>query len=374
MKKKIVFIIESLSGGGAEKVLTVLLKYINKEKFDITVCSVVDTGVYVNEIKKIVNYKSIISGNQNTLWYKLKYKLVYSWLPLSLVYKLFVPKNNDIEIAYVEGFATKLLSFSSNNSTKKIAWVHTDLINNHWIELLYKNKKEEKECYDRIDYVVGVSNVVSRSVITLYEHKNVSTLYNVVDSDNIVEQAFEKINMPLSSSKVRLISVGRFVPQKGFERLIRIIKSLKDKGYLVELFLLGDGPLRNKYETLISEFSLKNEIFLIGFQKNPYPYFKSSDIFVCSSIVEGLSTVVSEAIILGLPIVTTNCSGMEELLKERTCGIITENSEVDLLNGIESLLKDTELLKKYKDAVLERRGDFSICNSVTKIEEYLLGL
>lgn len=371
MKKKVLFLVESLSAGGAEKILTVILKYLDKSSYDVTVCSIVDIGIYVDVVKQYVNYTSIISGDDNSIWYKLKYKMVYHWLPLSLVYRLFVPQKNDIEIAFVEGFATKLLSYSSNEKSRKIAWVHTDLINNHWIESIYDNKEKEKKSYLKFDKVAGVSNIVTQSIVKLYNHKNALTVYNVIDSESILNLSNEKIDIDINHSKIRLITIGRFVPEKAFDRLINIMYCLKKKINNVELYILGDGILRNMYEELIVKFALENDIYLIGFKENPYPYLKYADIFVCSSVVEGYSTAVTEALILGLPVVTTRCSGMDELLKDGKCGMITDNDEEALLKGIELVLSNKDLLKRYKLEVEHRKYDFSTKLLMEKVEHFI---
>lgn len=120
----LLFLIESLSGGGAEKVLTTLLQHLDSNKFDVTLCCIVDCGKYVNDVKPYVHYTSILPNLEQIkgirkLIYQLKYKLIYSWLPLRLVYKWFVPHHADVEIAFVEGFATKLLAHSTNKQPKK---------------------------------------------------------------------------------------------------------------------------------------------------------------------------------------------------------------------------------------------------------------
>ena len=150
MKKRILFVIESLDGGGAEKVLVTLLKHINKKRFDVTLCPIVDIGKYVDDVKPYVHYKPVIQNPTEVsligkLRYALKYKLVYKLLPMWLVYKLFIPKCHDVEIAFCEGFVTKLLARSTNKKAKRIAWVHTDLQFNPWpqIQSVYKNIQEE---------------------------------------------------------------------------------------------------------------------------------------------------------------------------------------------------------------------------------------
>lgn len=371
--KRILFLIESLSGGGAEKVLSVLLKHIDKTKFDITLCTIVDTGIYVEEVKRYVKYTSILGNPKKKsfigkILYKILYLLIYNILPAKLTYTLFIPKNKDIEVAFIEGFCTKLLSHSTNKRAKKIAWVHIDLQKFPWIKDIYKNFEQEKTSYSKYDKIVGVSNTVVSSVKKRYGVNNVITLYNPIENFNIIQKSNESITLPPKVQAVRMVTVGRFVPQKAYDRLLRVIKRLYEGGYSIELWILGDGEQRPILEEYINTHSLNKIITLWGFQKNPYPYLKHSDIFVCSSISEGYSTAVTEALILELPVITTACSGMDELLLNGKCGLITENSENGLYEGIKHVLDNTNLLASYKQNILKHQERFLLSNQMTQIE------
>lgn len=372
-KQKLLFLIESLSGGGAEKVLSVLLKHIDKTKFDITLCTIVDTGIYVEEVKKYVKYTFILGNPQKKsyigkLLYKILYLLIYNILPARLTYTLFIPKDNDIEVAFIEGFCTKLLSHSTNKKAKKIAWVHIDLQKFPWIKNIYKNFEQEKASYSKYDQIVGVSNTVVSSVKKRYGLNNVITLYNPIENFDIIQKSNEPITLPLKTQAVRMVTVGRFVPQKAYDRLLRVIKRLYEDGYPIELWILGDGEQRPMLEEYINTYSLNKIVTLWGFQKNPYPYLKHSDIFVCSSISEGYSTAVTEALILELPVITTACSGMDELLLDGKCGLITENSENGLYNGVKYVFDNPSLLTSYKQNILLHQERFSLSNQMAHIE------
>lgn len=371
--KRILFLIESLSGGGAEKVLSILLKHIDKTKFDITLCTIVDTGIYAEEVKRYVKYTSILGNLQKKnllgkILYKILYLFIYRILSPQLIYTLLIPKGNDIEIAFVEGFCTKILSHSSNKKAKKIAWVHTDLINNHWITSVYKNKQEEKKSYQRYDKIIGVSNTATNTIKQLYNVNNAITLYNPIENDNIRKRANEPIALPPKVQAVRMVTIGRFVPQKAYDRLLRVIKHLYEDGYSIELWILGDGEQRPILEEYINTYSLSKIVTLWGFQKNPYPYLKHSDIFVCSSISEGYSTAVNEALILQLPVITTACSGMDELLLNGKCGLITNNTEKDLYFGIKKCLDHSDILSTYKIQIKQRNKEFELSNRISQIE------
>lgn len=378
MRKKILFLIESLSGGGAEKVLTTLVNNLDESKFDITLCCVVNTGKYIAELNPNIQYAYIIP-DINSLkgvkrwYYSLLYHLIYQWLSLKWVYKLFVPQNRDVEIAFVEGFTTKLLSCSTNWEAKKIAWVHTDLNNNHWTQSVYKDIKEEQTCYQQYNQIITVSDTVQSAFKRVFKevHVPIQTLYNPIDSNEILSKGQEKVSC-VKTSSVRLVSVGRLVHQKAYDRLLRIVNLLIQQNYPIELWIIGEGEERGKLENYIRDNGLEKVVTLLGFQSNPYSYLTQCDLFVCSSVSEGYSTAVTEALILGLPVITTDCSGMNELLLNGKYGVITENSEDALYQELRNILDHPKLLEYYKRLVKNRGKDFSLLNLLSPIEKLLL--
>ena len=377
LKKNILFIIESLGGGGAERVLTTMLKYLDKSKYNVTLCSIVDIGRYVNDVKQFVHYEYILPNPEQQFGlsayiYKIKYALVYRWLPLKIIYRWFVPHGADVEIAFVEGYATKLLSYSSNKRATKIAWIHIDLEKFHWTKSVYSSLSHESNCYQRYDAIVAVANSVRMAFHRVFPfvHTPVITLYNPIDTSYIIHQSTEHLNLS-QSDRFRIISVGRFTKQKAFDRLLHAVSKLKKLNYAVELWLLGDGELRKDLEQIIHGEAIEDSVTLWGFQSNPYKYMSQSDLFVCSSVGEGYSTAVTEALVLGLPVVTTDCSGMSELLNDGECGIITDNSEDALYLGIKRLLDHPDELEYYKIKASEKGLEFNISLLMQSIEHLL---
>ena len=190
MRKKILFVIESLSGGGAEKVLTTIVKNIDKTKFDVTVLTVVKTGVYVEEVEKYCTLISMLPEYEKLtnpiakMKYKVDYKKIYKE-DCAKIYKKYVKNVYDVEIAFVEGFATKLVASSWNRNSKKIAWVHVDLIQRAYADEYFLNNEEHKTCYKKYDKVI----CVSKSVLDVYKQKfdleNGTVCYNPVDSHEL---------------------------------------------------------------------------------------------------------------------------------------------------------------------------------------------
>ena len=135
-----------------------------------------------------------------------------------------------------------------------------------------------------------------------------------------------------------------------------------------DLWILGDGPERPKLERYVSENGLTNSVWLPGFIENPYPFMREADILACSSIYEGYSTFMTEGVILGKPIVTTEVSGMRELLGDSEYGLIVENDDEAFYQGLKRMLMDAELRACYSQKAGIRGADFS-AETLTKENE-----
>ena len=370
--KKVLFLIESLAGGGAEKVLSTLVSHLDSTSFDVTVCALVGTGVYVDQVKKYVRFKPVIK-NSSTLLGKVKYWLLYKILPKKLSYYLFIPKGYDVEIAFTEGLSTRLISCSDSKYSRKIAWVHTDLVNNHWTLHVYKKQNEETNTYKRFNEIVCVSETVKDSLKAVCPGlKSILVIHNPVDSAVIIRQATTNHCFDLDRNRGhQLISLGRLVVQKGYDRLLPILKQLHDDGFKFSMTILGDGPERSILEKMIHDWKMDKYVSLVGFVPNPYPYLAASDLFVCPSRSEGYSTAVTEALILGVPVLTTDCSGMTELLDGGKYGCIVDNRDEAIYSSLKELLSNTSLLKRYSDAVKDVSSCFSIDSLMLPIAKLL---
>ena len=368
--KKILFCIESLCDGGAEKVLTTLLKHIDKSKFDITVLLITETGIYVDEVKKYCNVKSMLPdyNKLNNFFDKIKYKLDYKFIysaDSKKVYKKYIRKEYDVEIAFIEGFATKLIANSPNKCSKKYAWLHTDLINNPWTKSIYESLDEEKKCYKKFDRVLCVSSDVKEAFDKKYNTNNSLVQYNPIDEKEIIEKSKEFIVN--KQSDLQLIALGRLVPQKGYDRLLKCVKKLKEEGYRnFNIWILGDGIQKEELEEYIRINSLSKFVSLLGFKKNPYPYIAASDGFICSSRSEGFSTVATESLILGKPIYTVNCAGMKELFDDVACGIIVNNDEDSLYKLLKLILMNE---KNFLSGIKKRQEYYLLDSRIKEIEK-----
>jgi glycosyltransferase involved in cell wall biosynthesis len=361
---KILFCIPTLSGGGAERVLTNLVNHLDNKKYDITVCTLFNSGKYKDELASNINYKYIFKkpfkGNSR----------IFQLFPPKFLFKRFIKEHYDIIVSYLESPFMRIVSGCDDRSTKLISWTHSEMIDGNELLTCFRNKDERLNCYLAFDKNIFVSKTVMDSTLKYIPLKNCQVLYNIVESDVIVEKSKEKIDdFTFDKNKINLISVGRFVNAKGYPRLLNIVKRLKDDGFDISLTLLGDGEEKSKLEKIILENELSDDVSLIGFKENPYKYVKGADLFVCSSLIEGFSTAVSESLIVGTPVITTRCSGMDEILGHGKYGIITDNDEKSLYILNINILSDDGELERLKDLAIVRGKYFDMNKNLEETEK-----
>ncbi|HAX72253.1 MAG TPA: hypothetical protein DCY20_01880 [Firmicutes bacterium] len=370
-KTKILFVIGTLGGGGAEKVLVNLVKYLNKELFDITVLTMIDLGIYIDAIKEVVNYqtiyKTVASSQEELLNIQKRHQFLNTLTPAAFSAEV-IDEVYDVEVAFLEDLSTRIVANSPNKYSKKIAWVHTDLMTDNSVATLFNSEEEQKECYEKFDHIVCVSESAKQGFVKRFnEFGKVQVLYNPIDVDDIMKKAKLPLETEISKDKFIIISIGRLVPQKGYERLLRIHKRLMAEGYDYELVILGDGPLKETLNQYIVDHELGDSTRLLGFKDNPYVYLSHSDLFVCSSYVEGYSLVVAEALMLGVPVISTLCAGPDELLEQGNYGMLVENNEQALYEGIKLLLSHVIKFEHYKKQAVIRGKQFNLKQSIIKM-------
>lgn len=378
MKRRVLFFMNSLYGGGAERVLQTLLNHLPANDYDITLYALNQqplNKLYPSSLTYRYVFRQGGANRLQRLWYRIGNKiklLIYHHMSPKVFYRLFVRGTYDVEVAFIEGYATRIISGSTNRKSKKLAWVHIDLKQNHWTleHHIFHNQDEEWKCYSNFDSILCVSQTVKKSLQELYPSlTNVEVCYNPIDSDYITGVACQEIKSSefiKCKDGITFISIGRLVPQKGYDRLIPIMAKIRDLGHKFTLNILGEGTDRQLLERLITKHKLTERVHLIGFQNNPYPYLAQSDVFLCSSRSEGYSTVVTEAYILGIPTISTQCSGMDELIHDGADGLICENDD-DALNKTIQRFFDKNLYNTLKAGASHRTGDFSITKAMQRV-------
>lgn len=368
-KKRIAIFAENLYGGGVEKILQIICHNFDYERYDVTLYSSryedMPQGTYPSHLQHKYYFdpyphsKTALCGFLAKVINKFKLTVYYHLSP-EMFYRLFIRERYDVGIAFIEGYATRIVS-GAPDGMKKIAWLHIELDNFHWTDVAYQSREEELACYSKLYKIPCVSQVVKQQADSLFAlNDKTIVLHNPIDVERIRSLAKAPLPLPKNIDVVRIVAIGSLDKRKAHDRMLRISERLKAANNKFELLILGKGAEEQNLKNYISEHGLTDCVKMLGYQDNPYPYIASADFYVCSSFAEGYNTAVSEALVLGVPVVSTEVSGIREQLGENSeYGIITDNSEQGLYNGISKMLQDGKI-EYYQNKAKERREIFNL--------------
>lgn len=369
--KKILFFIHDLGPGGAEKVLVNLVNNMDTKKFEITVMTLFDVGMnkqYLNKnIRYLSCYRRVFRGNSH----------IMKFLSPEKLHRIFIKEHYDIEVAYLEGPCARIVSGCPCKDTKLVSWIHTEHRDKKRLVRPFRNYRETEQCYNRFHKIVCVSESVKKDFVSLINLRvPICVLYNTNEYDKIVRLSKENVGSTLFVNQdFKIVAVGKLLPNKGFDRLLKIINRLKGENYAIHLYILGVGPEEKKLKKYTEDHNLINYVDFLGYQDNPYKYVAKCDLFVCASYREGFSTATTEALIVGTAVCTVNVSGMSEMLgRNNEFGVITDNDDWSLLEGIKCFVNDKAMLNYYSVKAFEKGKMFNTASTVGAVEEMLLML
>lgn len=369
--KRILFLIPNLAHGGAERVLVNLANNLDQSKFDVTVQTLFDVGVNRQYLRPHVHYipgaKKHFRGNTT---------LMKLFSPERL-YKSIIHGHYDILVSYLEGPTTRIIAGCHDPNVKKVAWIHTELPNTKKASVGFRSQIETMNLYNTYNRLIAVSNGVKNFFLSsLKVSTPIEVLYNTNETEKIrAMAAIEPDNLQFCVSGKCICSIGRVVHPKGFDRLMNVHKRLLDEGIRHTIYILGIGEEQKQLEAQAAKLGVSDSFRFLGFKDNPYSYVARCDLYVCSSRREGFSTAVTESLIVGTPVVSTDCSGARELLGEHDeFGIVVENSEEGIYAGMKRMLTDPEMLRHYKEKAAQRGEKFSREETVLAVERMMESL
>ena len=379
---KVVFLVPSLGMGGMERVLVNYANLFLRRGYDVTVynftyddqamVSGFDDGVkYIKNYAPVKNLfhtplKQIFKGNFRILPWNI-------WLKFhsaKYLYKQYIKDDFDVEIAFFGMAALKIISGSTNEKAKKIGWLHS--VNLEDDIRSFGGEKKVSKIYNDIETLFCVSKTAKEKVSKFFNRtENLYTVNNPNDTQRIRALALEPIDV--EKKKFTFTVVARIVEyHKAFFRLLRVCKRLESEALDFDLWIVGDGADYNAVKDYAEELGVKSVSFF-GQKSNPYPYIKNADMYLCASNFEGFSMVMMEAIIIGTPILSTRVSGADEMLDDGKYGIIVENSEEGLYNGMKNLLLKKDTFVYFKDMAQLRKDYLSENEIMDKVEAIIKG-
>lgn len=356
MEKNILFIIPSLVGGGAERTLINLLHKIDYKKYNIDLLVVSNNGEYLTQIPTQVNKISLFYNDFLVrILAHLQKKIGFTYF-FKYIMNRKVNKEYDVAISFLDSNFTDLI-FYLKCDCKRYTFVHSSYKTYNNFAKFYKNEKYRTKLinyrYKKLDAIYFVSqDAMDEFVETFGELNKMGVIYNIVDAMNVKRKSVD-IELP-KQKHFHFVAIGSLLPVKGFDKLVKAAKVLTDKNLEYKITIVGKGGEEAKLKNLIQEYSLENQIELIGFNSNPYPYLLNADVFVMSSVSEALPTVLIEAMILGKPVLVTNCSGCREIVDNEKFGLMAQQNEIDLANKMIQYISNPNLLDYYSKQSLER--------------------
>lgn len=397
--QKVLIVIESLICAGAEKSLVTLLNMLDYSKYEVDLQLFSYGGEFEELLPKEVNLlpelpyfsftkeplKSLLLRRKNKkeikmlcsrLWYsialrKRRYnnaeKAVLFWKNTKSCFSKS-ERNYDVAIAYAQ-CAPTFYVVDCVNAKKKYAWVNA----------IYKPDKDFREFniryYKAIDKIVCVSDDAHKIFDNHFPElaSKSCIIYDINDAKFIEKMADLKSEaaMEMDFVGLKILTVGRLDPQKGYDIAIEAGKILKNHNIDYKWYILGRGSLEKQLKNQIEEENLTDNFVFLGTRANPYPYFKLSDIYVQTSKFEGFGLAIAEARMLNIPVVTTRFSAVYAQMIDGSNGLVVDMDGESVANGIESLIQNHKLYEKIRD--FQKREKKGNPEEIVKIYKLLDG-
>lgn len=352
--KKLLFVINTLGYGGAERAMLNLFEELNPDEYEISLFVLTGQGELIHELPQHVrllngNYKDVSvltqkgrrllmasvlkAGIGKGLFIRRAPYLVKNYLhmhkegrvlPDKLLWRLLsdgapqIKDEYDLAVAYLEGGATYYIA-DHIQAKKKAAFVHIDYGKAGY------NRELDHNCYQQFDRIFTVSDEVRKHFLEVYpEYENkTSVFHNLLNQKRILRMVNEGEGFDDGFNGIRVLTVGRLTKQKRYDIAIEAMRLLKEKSDLpVRWYVLGEGDLRKELEQQIIDSGLEKDFILMGIRKNPFPYYLECDCYVHATEFEGKSIAIQEAQTLGKAILATDCSGNRESVQNGVDGLL----------------------------------------------------
>ncbi|SEC07583.1 glycosyltransferase [Paenibacillus sp. GP183] len=395
MKTKILISVYDMEIGGIERSLINMLESFNYDKYEIDLLICNHTGDFLGLIPDKVNVlpqkpkytvfrkpllQCLKEGHISTTIIRVLCKAAagvkarlrnlkegsgYIQMQLTLKYSSYVlprqKKKYDIAISYAwphDIVANKV------TADKKIAWIHTD-----YSELEIDNKLD-LDVWSEFDHIASISDACTKAFLTKYPslENKIILIENITSPKFIQKMAEDYIQLNVTNNQAfNIVSVGRLSFVKGFDMAVEALRILHDKGLTeIKWFIIGYGGFESELKELIAQNNLEDSFLLLGKKTNPYPYIKACDLYVQPSRYEGKAVTVTEAKILGKPILITNYPTASSQIEDGIDGVTCDLSVVGIVDGIERLYRSHEFRNALIDYLKDQ--DFSNTYELNKLE------
>lgn len=380
MKKKILFVYDSMMTGGTTTALLSLINTIDRSKYEISLLLYTNTGALMGEIPEFVKLlpsaykeskffssrqrkivKTILNGRaflalMSLLKYKntpkgdLRHILMHYGMAAQVSLSRVVDERFDYAIGFMEGWSNEYVVSSKIKAVKKFVWIHPQY------KSCYLLPEIDRKIFDKADGIALISENCLEQFFEFFPEYQPKTYVvpNIVSSDLVLQKA-GKDDVAITKAKINFCTVCRCdIQVKGLDRLLKAFYELKQQGLTNDVMwhLIGGGGEFEQFKQEVENLKMDDTIILYGNKLNPLPYLRQMDVFILASRYEGKPVSVTEAQILGLPCLVTNYESASSQVQHQVNGIIMDNDYDNIYESIKVVIQTPELLAKWKTNTL----------------------
>ncbi|WP_130858646.1 glycosyltransferase [Gracilibacillus phocaeensis] len=384
MKKKLLFVIDSLDVAGAEKSLVTLLNLLDYHQYEVDL----QLFAYGNPLEQLVpeqvhllkplsytsfagkHWTSALMQSMTTTDYTMLISRVrYSYQIRSKncgnIQKARIywesaarviednPKQYDVAISYAQGVPTFYVA-EKITAKRKLAWVNVSY------RLDQRERQFQQYYYDRYDKIITVSDAAKEVFLETFPfyQKKLAIQYDINNPVFITKMAEIGEGYKDDFDGVRLLTIGRLAHQKGYDLALEACKKLKEASVHFKWYALGKGPLQVEIEKKIKKMGLTDHFILLGVKANPYPFIKQADIYVQTSRFEGFGLAIAEARMLNIPVVTSIFDAVYNQMVNEKNGLVVERNADDVSAAIKQILDNQPLKSRIIQYLIhEKKGN-----------------
>lgn len=378
MKKRVIFVIESLAAAGAERSLISLLSALDYSRYDVSLQLFRYGGElerYLPDSVCLLSPLNYTSFAEKPIREQIKSRDIRK-ITRRFLYSLFIrlgkntnsdnarkywktigiclPKRTepfDVAIAYSQGIPTFYVA-EKIRATIKLAWVNAEY------SLSKRNIVFQSAFYQKTNTIVCVSETAKKVFnqhFPSFQEKTV-VLRDRIDY-NLIRYLAKEYPADFGKDIPSILTVARFAPQKGYDITLEACRILKQRGVRFRWYVIGQGPLRKEIEEFVNENHLQEHFIFLGTFPNPYPYFKAATLYVQTSRHEGFGLAIAEARALLTPVVTTEFDAVWQQMVQGKNGLVVPQDPVSVADAIELLLFDKNLYQSIVSYLAQETFD-----------------
>lgn len=374
MKKKLLFVITQFYKGGAEVALLNLLHALSPEEYEVDFL-IFDQMVLPNAaslIPQIPEWVHVCHAAEKEGYFavvtKICFKIFRKFTSRQLyrrsAWKFVKSKEYDVAFSYGEWMSPEFVA-RKVKAKKKMIWIHADID-----KAPYVNEKillGYDSSYNQYIFVSEHSRLSAEKKFPILKGKSV-VIHNLCADKEIIQASKEEISGLSKYSKPWVLSVGNLREEKNYPRQIEVMRILKERGVPLTWFCIGSTAnllVYQQIKRMLEKYELEEQFVLLGVEQNPYKYMRQADAVMVLSDYEAWSLVITEAKLLGIPVIATATSGAKEQIEDGKTGILTGFEAELIADVIQEYIENKELQETIKKNLIgfstyqEVLGEFS---------------